>query len=112
MKVNVYSCEDCFGQEIVGRVNYNDNLDFWNGSNWQNGGTGMHKGITKLKNGKYAIIIGSQWQGSKDYAYIVDEKEALQEILKSGNLKLLEEKRFSALRKNFDEMNNMEEEFE
>jgi hypothetical protein len=50
----------------------------------------MHKGFTKLRkpadpDRPYVIIIGSQWQGSKDFGYIVSAKEAVQEILKSGN---------------------------
>lgn len=39
---------------------------------------------------RFVIIIGSDWQGAKDYAYIANKKEALEEILKSGNMELLE----------------------
>ena len=80
--VNVYESEFC--NEIVARVKYNEKLDYCNGRNWGNGGLGMHKGITKLKDGRFVIIIGSQMQGSKDYAYIVSKEEALQEVLESG----------------------------
>lgn len=96
-RINVYDnpyCQDT----IIARVRYNQNLDYWDGRNWSNGGVGMHKGITKLKDGRYVIIIGSQWQGEKDYGYIVTPDEALQEILKSGSEYLLETKKFKDLK--------------
>ncbi|WP_205687138.1 hypothetical protein [Clostridium septicum] len=43
--VNVY--DDC--NKIIGRVNYSDNLDYFYNGNFQNGGIGRHKGLTKLK---------------------------------------------------------------
>ena len=95
--------------KIVARVKYNEKLDYWNGRNWGNGGLGMHKGITKLKDGRFVIIIGSQMQGSKDYAYIVSKEEALQEVLKSGNLELLEEKKFVELKTLYDKLCELEE---
>jgi len=56
---------------IIGRVTYNDRLDRWDGNNYGNGGTGMHKGISRLtKSGRMVIIIGTQWQGCLDYAYV------------------------------------------
>ena len=97
-RINVYEGEE-FREQVVARVRYNNLLDYWDGSNWTNGGTGMHKGITKLKDGRYVIIIGSQWQGARDYGYIVSPEEALQEILQSGNTELLESKRFAELKK-------------
>jgi hypothetical protein len=95
-RVNVYDSVD--SQEIVSRVRYNQDLDYWNGSNWQNGGTGMHKGITKLKDGRFVIIYGTQWDGDRDYALIVQPKEALQEILRSQHLELLEMKKYVELK--------------
>ncbi len=97
-RVNVYEGPE-FHEQVIARVRYSDNLDRWDGSNWSNGGTGMHKGITRLKDGRYVIIIGSQWQGARDYGYVVSPKEALQEILRSGNEELLEGKRFADLKK-------------
>ena len=97
-RVNVYE-----NQDVIARVRYNQNLDYWDGRNWQNGGVGRHKGITKLKDGRYVIIIGSDWQGERDYAYIVDADEALQEILKSQNLDLLETKKFKELKNLYNE---------
>ena len=100
-RVNVYADE--FMEEVIARVRYNQNLDYWNGRNWQNGGMGRHKGITKLKDGRYVIIIGTDWQGERDYAYVVDADEALQEILRSGNTELLETKKFVELKRLYEE---------
>jgi hypothetical protein len=67
----------------------------------------MHKGVTKLADGRYVIIIGSQWQGSKDYGYVVSAEEALQEILKGHSEELLDDKKFKGLKelykKQFDD---------
>jgi len=91
-KINVYDEE----RNIVGRVEYNNKLDFWDGHNWTCGSTGLHKGITKLKNGSYVLIHGSQWQGSQDYAEIISKEQALQEIL-NGDPELLKESKFKDL---------------
>ena len=111
-RVNVY--ENQYGLflngEVIARVRYNQDLDYWDGRNWTNGGTGRHKGITKLKDGRYVIIIGTDWQGERDYAYVVDADEALQEILKSQNLDLLETKKFKELKKLYNERYLLEEE--
>ncbi len=105
--VNVYESEFC--NEIVARVKYNEKLDYWDGRNRGNGGLGKHKGITKLKDGRFVIIIGSQMQGSKDYAYIVSKEEALQEVIKSGNLELLEDKKFAELKTLYEKLCELEE---
>ena len=96
-RINVYPNANG-DEDILARVRYNAILDYWNGSNWQNGGTGLHKGLTRLRDGRYVIIIGSDWQGSRDYGYVVSPSEALQEILKSGNSELLETKKFAELK--------------
>ncbi|PGQ88366.1 hypothetical protein [Priestia megaterium] len=98
-RVPVYSSEDEKFESgaIVSRVRYNEDLDYWDGRNHSNGGNGYHKGITKLKDGSYVIIRGSQWQGDRDYGYIVSAEEALQEILKSDNAELLKTKKFKGL---------------
>ena len=101
-RVNVYM-DRYEMKEVVARVRYNQNLDYWDGRNWQNGGTGRHKGITKLKDGRYVIIKGTDWQGERDYAYVVDAEEALQEILKAQRLELLETKKFAELKKLYEE---------
>lgn len=93
-KVSVY---DANGY-VVARVEYTDNLDHWDGSNWTSGSTGRHLGLTKLQDGSYVLIHGTQWQGERDHAEIVSADQALQEILQSGNAELLEEKRFIELK--------------
>ena len=100
-RVNVYEGPE-YRERVIARVRYNNLLDYWDGSNWTNGGMGMHKGITKLKDGRYVIIIGSQWQGARDYGYIVSPEEALQEILQSGNTELLELKKFKELKQVYE----------
>ena len=93
--VNIYDENN----NIIGKVNYSENLDFYDGRNLSCGSVGYHQGLTKLKNGEFVLIHGSNWQGDKDYAEIITPEEALQEILKSENIKLLEEKRFGKLKK-------------
>jgi len=104
-KVNVYDLEG----NVVARVEYNSNLDHWDGSNWTSGTMGIHKGITKLRDGRYVLIHGSQFQGDTDYGEIISKDQALQEILK-GNVKLLDEKRFEDLKQLYEKIDNMEEE--
>lgn len=84
--VNVYE-----NGEIIADVDYNTNLDVWNGQNWQSGGTGKHRGLTRLEDGRFVLIYGSDWQGVEDYAEVITSEEALQEILKSRDLDLLDE---------------------
>ena len=83
---------------IIGRVDSNRNLDRWNGSNWTNGGTGRHKGITRLADGRYVLIHTTQWQGERDYAETITAEQALQEILAAGCEELLEQPKFAALK--------------
>jgi len=111
-RVNVYENQYDLGGDVIARVRYNQNLDYWDGRNWTNGGTGMHKGITKLKDGRYVIIIGSQWQGARDYGYIVSPEEALQEILKAQRLELLDTKKFAELKKLYEEKYLLEDDDE
>ena len=61
---------------IIARVNYNSDLDYWDGRNWTCGSTGHHKGLTKLKkSGQYVLIHGTQWQGERDSAEIISKEE-------------------------------------
>lgn len=94
-RVNVYEFEE--SDEIISRVRYNQDLDYWDSSNWTNGGVGMHKGITKLKDGRYVIIHGTQWQGQTDKAYVVSAREAIQEILRAQKLDLFKTKKYKEL---------------
>ena len=84
--VNVYE-----GDEVIGQVEYNNNLDYWDGNNHTCGSTGRHKGLTKLQDGRYVIIHGSQWQGERDSAEIITAETALREILVSGNEELFKD---------------------
>ena len=88
--------------EVVSRVRYNANLDYWDGRNWTNGGVGRHLGITKLKTGEYVLIYGTDWQGEKDSAEIVPDNVALQAILKSGNSDILKMKKFASLKELYE----------
>ena len=94
-RVNVFD-ED---GNVIGRVRYNADLDFWDGRNWTCGSTGRHQGIAKLKDCRYVLIHGTQWQGERDTAELVTAEEALQAILKSGHDDLLETKKFKDLEK-------------
>lgn len=85
-KVNVYECG-----KVIARVQYNDNLDFWDGRNWTCGSTGRHLGLTRLrKSGQYVLIHGTDFQGEQDRAEIVTDEEAYRAIISSGNIELLE----------------------
>lgn len=106
-KVNVYE----YGG-VIARVRYNSNLDYWDGSNWTCGSTGHHKGLTKLKNGQYVLIHGTQWQGEQDWAEAITADQALQEVLQSGNTELLDKPKFSELKKLYEESILQEEEDE
>jgi len=93
--VNVYENE--YMDKVVARVQYNELLDVWNGSNWSNGGVGRHLGITKLRDGRFVLIHGTQWDGEKDYGMIVTDAAALNAILQSDKEDLLSSKRFASL---------------
>lgn len=100
-KVNVYKSLQDYqlgDQQVVARVQYNQCLDVWTGSNWQNGGVGVHLGITRLQDGRHVLIRGSQWDGDRDYGYVVSDRDALDAILKAGCEELLEEPRFASLK--------------
>lgn len=104
--VNVYNE---YG-EVEAQVKYSENLDWWDGSNYTCGSTGRRKGLTRLKTGEYVLIHGTQWQGERDWAEIITPEQALQEILKSGNMELLEEERFSELKALYEKTIIQEEE--
>jgi hypothetical protein len=106
-RVNVYD-----GDEVVARVRYNACLDYWDGHNWTSGSTGRHKGLTKLRDGRYVLIHGTQWQGERDWAEIITAEEALQEILKSGNADLLGMKKFKDLEALYEHLETEEAEAE
>jgi len=96
--VNVYDENG----KVVARVHYNNNLDFWDGHNWTCGSVGRHLGITRLKNGKFVLIHGTQWEGERDWAEIVSDERALEAILDAENDELLE-KYFPEKKKELEE---------
>ena len=69
-------------EAAIGLVKYTDNLDHWDGHNWTCGSTGRHLGIGKLKNGRYYLCHGTQWEGGKDRAEVVTEEEARDAVLR------------------------------
>lgn len=77
--------------EVIGEVEYNDNLDFWDGHNNTCGSTGRHKGLTQLESGEYVLIHGSQWESERDRAEIISPAQAIGEIIRSGNDNLFED---------------------
>ena len=86
-------------ENYVAEVEYNNNLDVWNGNNYTNGGPGRHLGITKLKSGSYVLIHGTQWQGESDTAEIVSDRVALNAIMQSDNLKMLDDPKYARLKR-------------
>jgi len=102
-KVNVLDEEG----NVVARVEYNSNLDHWDGSNWTAGSMGIHKGITKLKDGRYVLIHGSDWQGDQSYGEIISKEQAIQEIVK-GNVLLIKEKKFADLNELYEKFETLE----
>lgn len=97
--VNVYNDDG----ELIATVKYNNNLDVWNGSNYQNGGTGRHLGITKLSDGTYVLIHGSDWQSELDYAEVITPKKAYEVIMKYDE-SMLEWKAFAELKRFNEEL--------
>jgi hypothetical protein len=102
-KVNVY--ED---GKVIARVEYNSNLDYWDGKNWTCGSMGRHLGLTRLrKSGQYVLIHGTDFLGEQDRAEIISDEEAYQQILTSGNIELLE--KFPDLRRFEDDLDTDED---
>jgi hypothetical protein len=102
-KVNVYK-----DGKVIARVEYNSNLDYWDGKNWTCGSMGRHLGLTRLrKSGRYVLIHGTDFLGEQDSAEIISDEEAYQQILTSGNIELLE--KFPDLRRFEDDLDTDED---
>lgn len=99
MSVSVYNEEG----RIIATVEYDNNLDFWDGNNYTCGSTGRHKGLTKLENGQYVLINGTDWQGERDSASIISAEDAVQEILRSENMELFDEPKFKELKEIYND---------
>ncbi|MTI95225.1 MAG: ribbon-helix-helix protein, CopG family [Firmicutes bacterium] len=50
-------------------------IDRWDGSNMTTGGTGNHAHVYKTTDGRYVLVLSSQWEGSKDTAAIMTATE-------------------------------------
>lgn len=91
---------------IVGRVEYNSNLDTWDGSS---GSTGRHLGITKLvKLDQFVLIHGTDWQGERDSAEVVGDEVALQAILRADKEELLDQPKFKRLKELWESIQDEE----
>jgi hypothetical protein len=77
-------------EEIIGDVEYNNDLDYWDGHNHTNGGTGRHKGFGQLDSGEFYIIHGTQWQGESNYARLTSPEEIVKEAIRTSNVDMLE----------------------
>ncbi|RCV65284.1 hypothetical protein C5S53_04545 [Methanophagales archaeon] len=89
MSAKVYRVPVYDEGKIVARVEYNNNLDWWDGHNFTSGSIGRHLGLTRLKDGSFVLIYGTQFEGETSYADIVSEETAFQAALKSGNEEIL-----------------------
>lgn len=105
-RVSVYETED--KEKVISRVRYNSDLDYWNGTCRSYGEDGNHRGITKLKDGRYVIIYANDDCSFKDYGLIVSPAKALEEILKSGNEHLLKTKKYKGLKELYQSTKDIE----
>ena len=80
---------------VIAEVEVNRNLDFWDGQNYTDGNAGNHRGLTELQGGQYVLIFSSQWHGKKHSSQIISPRQAVQEIIRSGNINLFD--RYSEL---------------
>lgn len=89
---------------IVGRVEYNNNLDFLHETNYQHGGLGMHLGFEKIKDGRYVLIYGTQWHDKKDYAEVATLEDVANAIVRAGKEELFEEEQYADLKATAEKM--------
>jgi hypothetical protein len=95
---------------VVASVEYNTNLDYWDGKNNTCGEVGRHLGITKLKKlDVFVLIHGTQWQGEQDTAEIMTDEEATQAILKNGHEEIFQVPKFNRLRDLWESQKDEEE---
>ncbi len=98
-RIPVYEQEGRPDAPVVARVQYNQMLDNWNGSNWQRGGVGRHLGLAILRDGTPVLIYGTNWQGERDYGVTVTMQEAIRAILGTHDSDdILAQPRFRSLR--------------
>jgi len=102
MRIEVQK-NDYDNEIIVGKVTYNQDLDYWDGRNYSCGSCGYHNGLARLKrpykDGRlFVLIVGTDYQGEKDWASLKTDKEILNIIVKSNNLEILEKKGYKRLK--------------
>lgn len=94
IRVNVYPSLPRRRGEVIARVRYTNNLDTWHKDGWYTERPALHKGLTKLRDGRYVAIYDGE---NGCYGLIVTAQEALEEVLKSGHMELLKTKKFRLL---------------
>jgi hypothetical protein len=77
-RVDIYD-----GSIKVARTTVTRNLDFWNGSTNCNPTPGKHKSISVLADNRFALILSDDYL-KKHIGFIIDNEEALIEILKAN----------------------------
>lgn len=82
-KVNVY---DDF--QVIAVVEYNNNLDIFDGSQYSSGQCGHHEGLTKLKTGEFVLITATDYENQQDSACIISDKDAWNRIVETQNYDL------------------------
>lgn len=97
---------------IIAVVEYNNNLDFFNGVEWSCGQSSKHKGLTRLEDGRYVLIQFSELLDERDHAEIVTPERALHEILISDNYNLLEYPTLKDLKKLYNKIILQEEDWD
>lgn len=89
--------------KIVGVVEYTDNLDALKDKIWcYRGIVGEHRGVALIKKGdhkgEYARVFGFDNKGQSNYAKIISDNDAVEDIECSGNTQIFGTKDFDGLR--------------
>lgn len=74
-------------------------LDNFDGTNLYNGRIGKHKGLTKLRDGRYAVILAYDDTRLRTFGYVVSDEQALEEIKLAKKLELLENIKYQELKR-------------
>ena len=82
--------------KYVTTATYNEDLDIWDGDRFCIG-YGLHLGITKLRDGRYALIYGEEDPGGEKKAEVVSDRMAMTAIIYSGHEDMLDEPRYARL---------------
>lgn len=88
------------GSEIVANCRITYNLDFYNGQHNCNPTNGKHKTLSKLKDGRFAIIWSDE--NGSNIGRVVSDEYALEEIITAKKTRLLYNKRFIKLKELYE----------